>query len=100
MPPTSRSSFGSDCCRRAFGCRKAQGSFASFNLVSEKLEALAHVDNPRFLAIERHPQGGQNFFRFAENLGGLLSRATGDDPIICVSRQLIPPSTHLPIKWG
>jgi hypothetical protein len=68
------------------------------DLVPQKLEAAVNVHNPRFLRMQLHIELRQNSLRIGQCCLGLRFGPTGDDPIVRLSGQLIPPYSHLPVE--
>jgi hypothetical protein len=78
--------------------QQPESPLAPLDRVAKKLEPLSNVHHPRLLRMQIYAQLLQYLTRRNYCRARLCRGLTGDNPVIRVSRYLIPLAAHFPIK--
>src|SRR5262249_4088034 len=79
------------------GCQP-QGPRAPLDLVSQKLEADAYVNDARLVRVQRHAQRLQESGGLSQRTVRFRPCVAGDHPIVGIPRQPIASATHRSVK--
>ncbi len=79
------------------GC-KPQPTASPLDLVSQKLESMLHVHDLSLLGMKRNTELLKNLASNPQRSLCFRPRSARHHPVIRVTRQAIPPTTHLPIE--
>ena len=73
-------------------------ALAALDLVPEELEAVQDANDPSLRRIDAHAQSLQDRRRRGQGGSRFSRRRAGDDPVVRVPRQPVPPASHFLVE--